>query len=126
MRYDDRNTQVPLQHDEHPHSFRYVWSRALDVQSEDLHFRWPSGVGHNDRFGQSCKRGSTQQRGRTVTGFGVDAIADRPEATRKLERDSATSEHYLRNESQLNRKVELRRTLKTKQTTLVDLTGPTH
>jgi hypothetical protein len=126
MRYDARNTQVSLQHAEHPHSHRYVWSRGRGVQSEDLHLRWPGGVGHIDRFGQRYERGSTPQRSRTVTSVGVDAIADRAEATRKLERDSATSEHYLRNESQLNRKVELRRTLKTKQTTLVGLTSPTH
>lgn len=58
-------------------------------------------------------------------GEDVAAIAKRVEAARKLEREIATLERRLRNEPQLNRKVELRRTLKTKQATLAGLTSPT-
>jgi hypothetical protein len=42
-------------------------------------------------------------------------VADRLAAVRKLEREVAALERKLRTEPQLNRKVELRRTLKTKQ-----------
>lgn len=42
-------------------------------------------------------------------------VADRLAAVRKLEREVASLERKLRTEPQLNRKVELRRTLKTKQ-----------
>ena len=43
------------------------------------------------------------------------SIADRLATVRKLERETAALERKLRTEPQLNRKVELRRTLKTKQ-----------
>ena len=42
-------------------------------------------------------------------------VADRLATVRKLEREVASLERRLRTEPQLNRKVELRRTLKTKQ-----------
>ena len=42
-------------------------------------------------------------------------VADRLATVRKLEREVASLERKLRTEPQLNRKVELRRTLKTKQ-----------
>lgn len=45
----------------------------------------------------------------------VSDVADRLAAVRKLEREVASLERKLRTEPQLNRKVELRRTLKTKQ-----------
>jgi hypothetical protein len=48
----------------------------------------------------------------------VSDVAARLEAVRKLEREVASLERKLRTESQLNRKVELRRTLKTKQAEL--------
>jgi hypothetical protein len=56
-------------------------------------------------------------------GDDAGAIAGRVESVRKLEREIAALERKLRNEPQLNRKVELRRTLKTKQATLADMTG---
>jgi hypothetical protein len=58
---------------------------------------------------------------------GEDAatVAARVEAAQKLEREIATLQRKLRNEPQLNRKVDLRRTLKTKQTMLAAMTGPT-
>lgn len=59
-------------------------------------------------------------------GEDVAAIAERIEAVRKLEREIAALERQLRNEPQLNRKVELRRTLKTKQGMLAGLTSTTH
>ena len=52
-------------------------------------------------------------------------IAERVEAARKLEREIAALERKLRNEPQLNRKVELRRTLKAKQATLAGMTSTT-
>jgi hypothetical protein len=58
-------------------------------------------------------------------GEDVAAIAERVEAARRLEREIAALERKLRNEPQLNRKVELRRTLKTKQATLAGLTSTT-
>lgn len=61
----------------------------------------------------------------TQAGEDVGAIAERAEAARKLEREIAALKRKLRNEPQLNRKVELRRTLKTKQATLAGLTSST-
>jgi hypothetical protein len=57
---------------------------------------------------------------------GEDAteIAARLESIRKLEREVAALERKLRAEPQLNRKVEIRRTLKTKQAALAALTNP--
>lgn len=51
-------------------------------------------------------------------GEAVSAEAARLEAVRKLEREISTLERKLRTEPQLNRKVELRRDLKTKQAEL--------
>lgn len=48
----------------------------------------------------------------------VSDVAARLQAVRKLERDVASLERKLRTEPQLNRKVELRRALKTKQSEL--------
>jgi hypothetical protein len=48
----------------------------------------------------------------------------RLESVRKLEREVATLEQKLRTEPQLNRKVELRRTLKSKRAALAALTSP--
>lgn len=45
----------------------------------------------------------------------MSEVAARLETMRKLEREIAALERKLRNERQLNRKIELRRTLKTKQ-----------
>lgn len=58
---------------------------------------------------------------------GEDAttVAARVEAAQKLEREIVILQRKLSNEPQLNRKVELRRTLKTKQTTLARLASPT-
>ena len=57
---------------------------------------------------------------------GEDAteIAARLESIRKLEREVAALERKLRAEPQLNRKVEIRRILKTKQAALAGLTSP--
>ncbi len=57
---------------------------------------------------------------------GEDAgeIAARLESVRKLEREVAALEQKLRAEPQLNRKVEIQRTLKTKQAALAALTSP--
>lgn len=55
----------------------------------------------------------------------VSEVAARLEAVRKLEREIAILERKMLTEPQLNRKVELRRALKTKQATLADLTSPT-
>lgn len=57
---------------------------------------------------------------------GEDAteIAARLESVRKLEREVAALERKLRAEPQLNRKVEIRRALKTKQAALVAITSP--
>lgn len=53
----------------------------------------------------------------------MSEVADRLAAVRKLEREVASLERKLRAEPQLNRKVELRRTLKTKQHELTELVG---
>lgn len=58
-------------------------------------------------------------------GEDVAATAERVESARKLEREIVALERKLRNEPQLNRKVELRRTLKAKHATLADLASPT-
>lgn len=58
-------------------------------------------------------------------GENVSEVVDRLTTIRSLEREIAALERKLRNEPQLNRKVELRRTLKTKQAALVDLTSAT-
>lgn len=55
----------------------------------------------------------------------ISEVAARLETVHKLEREVATLERKIRTEPQLNRKVELRRALKTKQATLADLTSPT-
>jgi hypothetical protein len=52
-------------------------------------------------------------------------IADRLAAVSRLEREIAALERKLRAEPQLNRKVELRRTLLTQQASLADLTNST-
>lgn len=52
-------------------------------------------------------------------------VVGRLSAVRALEREVAALERKLRNEPQLNRKVELRRTLKAKQATLAELTSAT-
>lgn len=52
---------------------------------------------------------------------GLADIADRLAAVRRLEREVASLERKLRNEPQLNRKVELRRALKVKQRELTVL-----
>lgn len=51
-------------------------------------------------------------------GQNTSEIAERLKTVQKLERDIAALERKLRNEPQLNRKIELRRTLKTKQAEL--------
>ena len=51
-------------------------------------------------------------------GDDVSESTNRLEAFRKLERQIATLERKIRNEPQLNRKIELRRTLKAKQAEL--------
>lgn len=58
-------------------------------------------------------------------GEDVSDVVGRLTTVRSLEREIAALERKLRNEPQLNRKVELRRTLKTKQAVLVDLTSAT-
>ncbi|WP_416957946.1 DUF4391 domain-containing protein [Nocardioides sp. T5] len=58
-------------------------------------------------------------------GENVSDVVGRLTTVRALEREIAALERKLRNEPQLNRKVELRRTLKTKHATLVDLTSQT-
>lgn len=58
-------------------------------------------------------------------GEDVEAIAERVHAARKLEREITALERKLHSEPQLNRRVELRRTLKTKQATLAGLTSTT-
>ena len=54
----------------------------------------------------------------------VAGVAAMLEMVRKLEREVAALERKIRTEPQLNRKVELRRVLKTKQAMLTDLTSP--
>lgn len=58
-------------------------------------------------------------------GENLSDVVDRLTAVRALEREVAALERKLRNEPQLNRKVELRRTLKAKQATLAELTSAT-
>lgn len=58
-------------------------------------------------------------------GESVSDVVGRLTSVRSLEREIAALERKLRHEPQLNRKIELRRTIKTKQATLVDLTSPT-
>lgn len=55
----------------------------------------------------------------------LSEVAARLEAARQLEREIGTLERKIRNEAQLNRKVDLRRSLKTKQRSLADLTSQT-
>lgn len=55
----------------------------------------------------------------------VSELAARLEAVRKLERQVSALEQKMRTEPQLNRKIELRRALKTKHATLADLTSST-
>ena len=55
----------------------------------------------------------------------LSEVTARLEAARQLEREIGTLERKMRNEPQLNRKVELRRALKTKQGSLADLTSQT-
>ncbi|MDA2988529.1 MAG: DUF4391 domain-containing protein [Actinomycetota bacterium] len=57
----------------------------------------------------------------TQVGEDVGTIAERAEVARKLEREIAALERKIRNEPQLNRKVELRRALKIKQAVLTGL-----
>lgn len=57
-------------------------------------------------------------------GENVSGVVGRLTTVRALEREIAALERKLRNEPQLNRKVELRRNLKTKQAMLVELTSP--
>ncbi|MEN3121162.1 DUF4391 domain-containing protein [Janibacter sp. LM] len=52
-------------------------------------------------------------------------VVGRLTSVRSLEREITALERKLRNEPQLNRKVELRRTLKAKQASLIDLTRAT-
>lgn len=58
-----------------------------------------------------------------LPGEEVPEVAARLAAVRKLEREVATLERKIRTEPQFNRKVELRRALKTKQAMLADLTN---
>lgn len=55
----------------------------------------------------------------------LSEVTARLQAVRQVERDIAAFERKIRNEPQLNRKIELRRALKTKQGSLVDLTSQT-
>ncbi|GAA4116592.1 hypothetical protein GCM10022415_13690 [Knoellia locipacati] len=57
-------------------------------------------------------------------GENVSEVIARLTTVRSLEREIAVLERKLRNEPQLNRRFDLRRTLKTKQAMLVDLTSP--
>lgn len=59
------------------------------------------------------------------TGENVSDVVGRLTSVRLIEREIAALERRLRSEPQLNRKLELRRTLKSKQAILVDLTSPT-
>lgn len=59
------------------------------------------------------------------TGESVSDVVARLTTVRALERDIAGLERKIRTEPQLNRKVELRRTLRTKKATLVEFTSPT-
>ncbi|ATY14918.1 DUF4391 domain-containing protein [Amycolatopsis sp. AA4] len=55
----------------------------------------------------------------------ISSLIARAGTVRSLQREVATLDRKLRTEPQFNRKVELRRELKKKQATLVDLTSPT-
>ena len=55
----------------------------------------------------------------------LSEVTARLDAARQLEREIGTLVRKIRNEPQLNRKVELRRALKTKQGSLADLTSQT-
>lgn len=57
------------------------------------------------------------------TGEDAEAIVRRVETARKLERGIAALKRKLRNEPQLNRKIELRRILKSKQAMLSEVSG---
>jgi hypothetical protein len=59
----------------------------------------------------------------TRPGEEMSEATARVETVRKLEREVAALERKIRNEPQLNRKIELRRTLKSQQAKLVDLTS---
>ena len=61
----------------------------------------------------------------TRPGEELSEVAARLVAARQLEREIGTLERKIPNEPQLNRKVELRRALKTKQGSLADLTSQT-
>jgi hypothetical protein len=56
-------------------------------------------------------------------GEGMSDVADRLKAVGKLEREIKALERKLRSEKQFNRKIELRRTLKSKQAQLTVLNG---
>lgn len=58
-------------------------------------------------------------------GENVSDVVARLTTVRALEREIAALERKLRNEPQLNRRVELRRSLKTKQATFVEITSQT-
>lgn len=60
-----------------------------------------------------------------LPGERLSDVADRLTTISRLEREVSTLERRLRTEPQLNRKVELRRTLKTHQATLAGLKNPT-
>lgn len=60
-----------------------------------------------------------------LPGERLSDVADRLTTISRLEREVSTLERKLGREPQLNRKVELRRTLKSHQATLVDLKNPT-
>ena len=59
------------------------------------------------------------------SGEGVPDLASRLTAVSRLEREISTLERKLRTEPQLNRRLELRRTLKAEQAKLADLTDST-
>jgi len=60
------------------------------------------------------------------SGENVSDVVGRLTVVRALEREVAALERKLRNEPQLNRKVELRRTLRAKQADLAELTSTTN
>lgn len=57
-------------------------------------------------------------------GEDVGGMADRLDAGRRLEREIVTLERKLRNEPQLNRKIELRKQIKERTALLTELTDP--
>lgn len=59
-------------------------------------------------------------------GEGLPQTTERLDRVRKLEREIAALERRLRTEPQLNRKFELRRELRERAATLIDLTDPGH